>query len=257
MSIAIDTAVERIIASREACEALELLSAEGPFSLSQAYDIQDALRAETIRRDKRPVGWKLAATGPTGQKLLGIDEPIWGFLFPCVHADGADVSAGDFVSLHVEVEIAFKLGVDLAGPDVTPSGAYDAVESVMPAIELPDMLFSMMPPVGDAVANGALASAIVLGSEVALSDPAALSREEVTFLLNGAVVSANVGSDLMGNPLNALAWLANQLSARGHKLRRGDIVMSGGISKLLRPEIGDRIEARFATMGNVSMTVVA
>ncbi|MFT5172789.1 MAG: 2-keto-4-pentenoate hydratase [Gammaproteobacteria bacterium] len=257
MAISIDTAVTRIINARLATAPLTLLSAQGEFSLSHAYDIQDALRAEMIRRHQVPVGWKLAATGPAGQELFGIKEPIFGFLTPRTYASGAHVSAREFVSLHVEAEIAFKLGTELAGPGVTAVDAFAAVESVMPAIEVPDILFATIPPVSDAIANSALAGAIVLGSEMMLSDPRDLAGEEVAFVHNGEVVSTNTGRELMGDPLNALAWLANQLAVRGHSLARGDIVMSGGISKLLRPEVGDRIEASFTGLGLVSMTIVA
>jgi 2-keto-4-pentenoate hydratase len=60
----------------------------------------------------------------------------------------------------------------------------------------------------------------------------------------------------MGNPLNALAWLANHLATRGRALEPGEIIMSGSISKLLRPQAGDTIRARFAHLGSVSITVV-
>ena len=61
----------------------------------------------------------------------------------------------------------------------------------------------------------------------------------------------------MGNPLNALAWLANHLGARGLALKPGDIVMSGAISKIVRPKAGDTIRAKFAHLGSVSIKVVA
>jgi 2-keto-4-pentenoate hydratase len=60
----------------------------------------------------------------------------------------------------------------------------------------------------------------------------------------------------MGNPLNALAWLANHLATRGLALTPGDVVMSGAISKMLRPKAGDTIRARFTRLGAVSLKVV-
>ena len=61
----------------------------------------------------------------------------------------------------------------------------------------------------------------------------------------------------MDNPLNALAWLANHLGARGLALKPRDVVMSGGISELLRPKAGDTIQARFTRLGTVRNTVLA
>ena len=59
----------------------------------------------------------------------------------------------------------------------------------------------------------------------------------------------------MGNPLNALVWLANHLATRGPSLEPGDVVMSGAITKMLRPKVGDTIRARFAHLGSVSIIV--
>ncbi len=251
----IENAVARLIAARAANGAADLLSAGGEITPAHGYDIQDALRAETIRRGEVPAGWKLAATGSAGQELFGIEEPIWGFLQPTVYRSGAEVSAASMINLHVEAEVAFRMGADLAGPGVTPADAARAVDRVLPAIEVPDLFFTSTPPVGDAIANSALAGAIVLGEGVPLGDPDALAAEEVVFTDDDAVVSTTRGDEIMGNPLNALAWLANQLATRGHGLKAGEIVMSGGISKLLRPEIGARIAADFSTLGSVSLTV--
>jgi 2-keto-4-pentenoate hydratase len=60
----------------------------------------------------------------------------------------------------------------------------------------------------------------------------------------------------MGNPLNALAWLANHLGTRGLALNSGDVVMSGAISKMLRPKVGDTIRASFSRLGSVGIKVV-
>jgi 2-keto-4-pentenoate hydratase len=84
-----------------------------------------------------------------------------------------------------------------------------------------------------------------------------LVNESVALEHNGHVVGTNMAAEVMGNPLNALAWLANQLGARGRALMPGDIVMSGGISKLLRGNVGDTIHAKFSRLGSVSMTVAS
>jgi 2-keto-4-pentenoate hydratase len=40
-------------------------------------------------------------------------------------------------------------------------------------------------------------------------------------------------------------------------LKPGDIVMSGAISKLVRPKPGDTIGARYARLGSINVKVVA
>lgn len=257
MSIPMDAAVERLVESRQSHRAILPLSESlGAFTPEQAYAIQDAFRIELARRGQHSIGWKLAATGPTGQALFGVKEPISGFLFPETYGDGDAVSAGSFVALHAEAEIAFKIVKDLAGPGVTAATAVSAVGSAIAAIELPDMPFSSKPHITDVIANAALGKAIALAREAIPIQDVDFANEQIVFEHNGHIVSTNVATELMGDPLNALAWLANKLSLRGLMLKQGDIVMSGAISKLVRLQIGDTVTAKFTKLNSVGVTVV-
>lgn len=224
----------------------------GGCSIAQAYELQDALCRRMAENGQRPIGWKLAATGPVGQKLFGIEEPIYSFLPPSIHRSGDTVPASAFVDLHIEAEFAFRLGADLAGPGVTAAGARAAVDHVMPALELGDMLFSDRPHISDVIANAALGRSIATGTPKPLGD---LTPEEVVFCRNGEELSRTLGTDLMGDPLNALAWLANALGARGITLRAGEVVMSGAVSALVRATPGDEFTANYSALGQVSVTV--
>jgi 2-keto-4-pentenoate hydratase len=59
--------------------------------------------------------------------------------------------------------------------------------------------------------------------------------------IDGAEVGRGKGSDVLGHPLTALAWLANHLTARGLSLRRGDIVTTGSLVKSQFPQAGSRV----------------
>ncbi len=252
-----ETAVQRLLEGRASRRPVAPLSeTQGDLTVAHAYAIQDALRAELERRGERPIGWKLGATSPAGQAVMGVTEPACGFLFPRRYASGAEVPVSDFVSLGVEAEVAFRMRATLAGPGVTAASAAPAVEGAAPALELPDFMFSGTPRVADFVANSVLARAIVLGSPLVPLAGLDLAREEVVYEQNGEPVGTYTGAEVMGNPLNALAWLANHLATRGLALAPGDVVMSGAISKILRPKAGDAVRARFSRLGSVSITVV-
>ena len=47
--------------------------------------------------------------------------------------------------------------------------------------------------------------------------------------INGEVVGTGVGSDIMGHPLEALAWLANLMASRDASLRAGQFVLLGSV----------------------------
>jgi 2-keto-4-pentenoate hydratase len=257
MPISIGTAVERLIEARSSRRLLAPFSAtDGDLTLEHAYAIQDALRAALERRGERPIGWKLGATSPAGQAVMGVKEPACGFLLPSQYASGAEVSARGFAGLGAEAEVAFRMRTALAGPGVTAASARLAVDGAVAALELPDFLFSGTPRVGDFVASSIIARAIVLGSATTPLPDLDLAREAVVCEHNGEIVGTYTGAEVMGDPLNALAWLANHLGARGLTLKPGDVVMSGSVSKLMRPKAGDTIRARFARLGSVSVTIV-
>ena len=104
------------------------------------------------------------------------------------------------------------------------------------ALELPDIPFTEIPPAADMIANSALGGAIMIGAPVDLVMDHNLVEEEIVFTRNGNHVSTTYGADIMDDPFNAVAWLANRLGAKGETLKPGDIVMTGGISTLIRPD---------------------
>jgi len=258
MSISIQTAVEHLIDARTSRSLLApFTETHSDLTLEQAYAIQDALRAEFERRGDRPIGWKLGATSPSGQATMGLKEPACGFLLPAQYASDADVSASAFANMGVEAEVAFRMRTKLVGPGVTAATALSAVEGALPAFELLDFIYSGTPRAADYIANSIHGQAIVLGSPLTPLQGLDLALEGVVFEHNGEIVGTYTAAEVMGNPLNALAWLANHLAARGQALEPGDIVISGGITKLLRPKTGDTIRARFTHLGSINIKVVA
>lgn len=85
---------------------------------------------------------------------------------------------------------------------------------------------------------------------------ALLAVEGLVYELNGAVVATNTAAEVMGSPLNSLAWLANHLGSRGFWLRAREVVMSGSVSTVLRPTAGDTVRATFTRLGSVSVRFV-
>src|SRR5574337_339495 len=169
MPISVQSAVERLIEARTAHRLAAPLSESEPgVTLEQAYAIQDAVRAELVRRGDRISGWKVGVTSQAAREAMGVDHPIAGFLLRSGQfASGAEVPLSRFANLGVEVEVAFRLRSGLVGPGVTPDSARLAVEGAFAALELPDFLFSGKPTAADFVADGVHANAIVLASPLA------------------------------------------------------------------------------------------
>ena len=65
-----------------------------------------------------------------------------------------------------------------------------------------------------------------------------------------------MGYAILGHPLNALAWLADHVAARGGRLEAGAVVTLGSVVKTIYPEAGTRIEAVFDHLSPVTLEIV-
>lgn len=248
--------MRELLAAREGAQAVAPPSARAPLTPAEAYAVQDRLREALMARGERVVGWKAGFTSKAAQAAFGADEPVCGFLLASgVFPTRAEVPASRFVSLVVEAEVCFVLKEDLAGPGVTPARARLAVEGALPALELVDFRYSGKPVASDVIADGVYANAVVVGARMTDVSWLDLAVEGLVYELNGAVVATNAAAEVMGGPLNSLAWIANHLGARGLGLKAGDLVMSGSVSQLLRPKAGDTVRATFTRLGSVGVRV--
>ena len=258
MPIAVSDAVQRLVKNRERREVAPPLSETAPdLTLEQGYAIQRALEKTLVERGDRVVGWKAGFTNATLQEAYGVSEPVLGFLLASgVFGSGDAVPVSRFVSLGLEVEMAFVMKAALEGPGVTPASALLAVEGAVPSFELIDFRMSGKPRGTDFVADGVLANAIVLGGPLTPVSGLDLSLEGVVYEENGQRVATAAAAEVMGNPLNSLAWLANALGKLGGRLRAGDVVLTGSISKVFRPKAGDAVRAAFTRLGSVGCRFV-
>jgi 2-keto-4-pentenoate hydratase len=142
---------------------------------------------------------------------------------------------------------------DLAGPGVTAARAATAVEGAMAALELVDFRYSGKTTGTDVIAEGVYAVAIVLGNALVPITGLDLALEGLVYEQSGVIAATATAAEVMGNPLNSLAWVANHLGSRGLGLRAGDVVMTGSVSKLLRPRAGDTVRDTYTRLGSTAV----
>ena len=221
----------------------------------EAYNVQDALHEHySAAGQGEVVGHKIGCTTLVMQRFLGIDNPCAGaVLNGTAHlADGKFVH-GDLLHPGVECEIAVRLGADLA-PDGAPyarASVEPAVGAMMAAIEVVDDRWhdykSMDTPT--LIADDFFGAGCVLGpgvKEWRSLDPSTIKG---AMDINGEVVGTGVGSDIMGHPLEALAWLANLMASRGTTLRAGQFVLLGSVVETHWVEQGDVVNIELEGLG--------
>lgn len=227
-----------------------------PSSLKEGYGVQSLL--EEVSGSAR-AGWKIAATNVTGQRHIGVDGPIAGRLLSDKLVQGDELVPMDHNHMRVaEAEFAFVMGRDVPPDrrDYTADEILASVESLHPAIELPDSRFEDFVTAGgpQLAADDACAGWFKLGPPAAVPWRAMdLAAHPVALSINDAPVSSGHGADVLGSPLVALAWLASTLHLLGTGLLRGDIVTTGVCGRPAPIEARDRVRADFGSLGGVDL----
>jgi 2-oxo-3-hexenedioate decarboxylase/2-keto-4-pentenoate hydratase len=250
---------ERIAALFRDKQQIDVLPSElMPGDLGEAYALRAVFEGIGIARGRGAVaGYKIGLTTPIMQKLCGVDEPCYGAIFANeVHHRRAELRTGGYCRLGIETEIAVRLGDDL--PDGNRERVVAAVESCMAAIELLEDLRHDYKRLSAAamVAGNVWNAGVVLGEPVHDWRRIDLADARARLTINGREIGTGKGSDVMGNPLNALAWLAETCAAHDRPLRRGMIVMTGSMVPIQFPAPGDHAVVEVEGLGTAELRAI-
>jgi 2-keto-4-pentenoate hydratase len=227
-----------------------------PADLDDAYRVRAIFEEiEKARGRGDVVGYKIGLTTPVMQKLCGVDEPCYGVIFATeVHQRRVELPVRHYCRLGIETEIAVRLGEDLQRGGNAAHVA-SAVDSCMAAIEILEDLRHDYKRLSAAamVAGNVWNAGVVLGDPVADWRRLDLAAVTARLTINGREIGHGNGGDVMGNPLNAFAWLADKLAAAGTPLKRGMIVMTGSMVPIQFPAAGDHAIVEVEGLGTAEL----
>jgi 2-keto-4-pentenoate hydratase len=203
------------------------------------------------------VGYKAGLTNPAVQKRFNYDKPVWGKLYEgMLLEDGAVVDAAFGARPLYEADLLVRVKSEAINQARTPEEVLDAIDQVIPFIELPDLVVQAPPRL-----NGPAISAINVGARLGVVGkpiPVPAYRAERFAMLNGlrdmqvvlqdgagAPLGGGKGSDVLEHPLNAVVWLAQALAKEGLSLQPGELVSLGSFSALLPPKPGLKVTAHY------------
>jgi 2-keto-4-pentenoate hydratase len=254
---------ERERAAAELAEAerdrrpIEALTERWPdMSVVDAYEIQLANIRRRVDGGASVRGHKVGLSSRAMQQMMGVNEPDYGHLLHDMFIyEHAVVDATRYCAPRVEVEVGFILGEALSGPDCTVADVLRATEYVVPAIELIDSrIVDWKIKLPDTIADNASSAGVVLGAR-----PVRLESVDVRLLgavlrKNGSIVTTGAAGAVLGNPVTAVAWLANKVHSFGVTLEAGHVVLPGSCTRAVDIGPGDVIVADFEALGRVSVT---
>lgn len=227
-----------------------------PVDAAGAYAVQEINTRYWQRQGRRIVGRKAGLTAKAVQAQLGVDQPDFGVLFDDMRIlDGGVLPPARTLQPKAEAEIALVLSQDLTDVDTNATHVAAATASVHAAIEIVDSrIADWKITFADTVAdNGSSAFFVIAdaGRPIAGLD---LWSCGMVMTVNGQVVSLGAGAAALGHPLEAAAWLARTLAARGDPLRKGDILLTGALGPMVALNPDDHVRAVVGGIGECSFT---
>ena len=248
-----------------------------PRTREDGYAVQALLEERTAS----PLfGWKIAATSTAGQAHINVTGPLAGRLLAeqvidlsrrsgalsSVARSAKEEAAKEEPQFGVnhmkvaEAEFAFRMGRDLP-PRPQPYSVDEvlaAVETLHPAIEIPDSRFDDFTIVGapQLIADNACAHLFVLGPAADVDWRALDLVEHRAIGTAGDLTREGKGANVLGDPRVALTWLVNELSGLGITLKAGEVVTTGTCLVPLPIQPGSEIDMDFGVLGRVTARMV-
>ena len=234
-----------------------LSSAFGDLTTEEAYEVQDMVLKERLKKGERVIGWKIGATSRAIMDQLKVKEPILGCMTTRSEYSFLNgVKASHFYRLAVEGEIAFVMGETLKGPGITKTDVIQATEGIMGAVELVDCrVTDWQATTSEAIADNAMHGGIILGPFMKSISGLDLTHEGIVMYRNGHLLASACGVEALGDPVNVVVWLANKLGALGKELDTGAVVSTGSLTSFFFVDPADVIDVSFSNLGQIHFSI--
>lgn len=224
----------------------------------EAYAIQWINVARCMREGHRVVGYKAGLTSREAQRQFNVFKPDFGHLFDFMTVlEDTAIDLSELIQPKIEGEVAFVLGKDLKGPGLTLVDVVSAIDYATTAIEIVDSrIRDWKISAVDTIADNGSSSRVVLAGTKHKLDGLNLPHLGMALSKNGEVMVTGAGAAVMGNPLSAVVFLANELAKQDCIMNAGQVILSGSLSSMLSIRPGDSFTCEIAELGKASIRFV-
>ena len=227
--------------------------------IEDAYAIGQYVTEAKVAAGRVVKGHKVGLTSKAMRERTGATEPDYGTIFDNWFLDeGSQVSMATMNRPMVEIEVVFVLKSELGGPSVNAVDVIRATDFVLPAVEVVDSRFASRGAGGivDSVADAASCGFIMVGGNPRLLTDIDIRHVGGALYKNGELEESGTASAVMGNPVNAVAWLARKLHEFGVHMEAGHTVLSGSFIRAHPIAVGDSFVADYGPLGQISFGIV-
>jgi 2-keto-4-pentenoate hydratase/acetyl esterase/lipase len=225
----------------------------------EAATLEDAFAAQKrlVRgfKDATIAGFKGGVVTDESQRSLGLNHPLTAVLLGSGRLKAADHPVIELASAPdtmVETEIGYVIGENLATQIPTDEQAREAVQNIVPVIELPRNYARRMDvsalSAKDMVASNMGSARYIVGTPQKASIDA--NAIKVSLKRDGKTLHETSGAYVKGGQWTNLRLLLNQLTAHENTVRAGSIVICGALGGPKPGEAG-KYQADYGELGSI------
>lgn len=247
-----DRAIAQTIA-RHYLDKIPVTEIPNALSDRKAQKIQDLLVRELMPKLGEIIGYKAGLTNPAAQARFQVNEPIQGVLLEKMLLPTASIVPADFGTRpFLEGDLIVRVGSEKINQARTPAEVLESLDAVIPFLELPDLVYGerVKPNARSLVAINVGARLGILGKPIPLTKgedwKTRLGKIQLIILdRDGKPLETGESSSLLGNPLNVVLWLRDNLQAQGKSLKPGDLLSLGTITPPIPIQPKTTIRAKY------------
>ena len=233
------TLAHELVGLHEEAAVVPPFSARYPgLTAETGYAAARKLHAHRCARGWKPLGRKIGFTNRTLWERYGVHEPMWGTVYDRTLIQSKDsratVPLARLAQPRIEPEIAFRVK---STPPLTrdPQALLAHMEWIAHSVEIvqchhPDWKVT----IADCTADNGLHGRLVIGTPVPVERIAGLAAAlpflKVTLTKGGETKDQGIGSNVLGSPLLALAFLIEVLKKQDEVLQPGEIITTGTLT---------------------------
>lgn len=228
-------------------------------SVADAYQVQSRVidKIEAAGHHGKVLAPKLGLTSKAKMQQMGVEAPIYGYVFEDMVVSGDVVKVSDHIHPKVEPEIGVVLKNDLKGPGITKEDVLANIDYVFSCAEIIDSRYQNFDfDLPSVIADNTSASGAVFSPAQHSIEGLDLAAEKVTLRINGEIKAEGDGTAVLGHPAEPIAVLANLLAEKGEYVKAGEPIMTGGMTQAFIIKPGYEVELTYSNLAPITFKVV-
>lgn len=224
-------------------------------TVEQAYHIQEALIQIKRIDGHKVIAPKMGLTSKAKWDQMGVDTPIYGYIFDSMKVEDVIVHS-NYIHPKIEPEIGIVLASDMEGPGVTRDDVLKNIAYVFSAVEIIDSRYKDFDfQLSDVIADNSSAKGYIFSDQRIPVDQLDLANEEVEIIKNGSVIAKGAGRNVLDHPAESIVALVNMLGEQGQIVKKGEPIMTGGMTSAVLIQPGDVVEINYTTLPTIKVNV--